>query len=371
MEEIKEEIIKIETISSNNSLIEERSQRQSGLELLRIIAMLFIVMHHCAMFCNVQMPNETLGYIARVFQTGGKVGVNIFVLISAYFMINKNFKFTRILNILAQTFFYSVIIYFIFIISGKEHITLQNFTLNFLPVSYNRWWFVTSYVALLLISPILNSYIKSISKNTHKWICIISVTITVLFTYFSRVFMGYWQDIPVFLEIIWFAELYFVASYFKLYKIKIKKIYLFIILIVGWLFQILFTYFFGNREITNLNAFGVTLVSLSLFLLFKDLNFKSKVVNTISSTTFGVYLIHDNLYMRYWWWSFSVPMLNNLVNNYILTFMILTLATFIMCSIIDFIRLKTIHKLTIKLTQKIDEKIENIKEKRVNKTINT
>ena len=77
-----------------------KNQRNSNLELLRIIAMVFIVSHHFAVHgfgdCNfvISNPNNYLIYLLSIF---GKIGVDIFVLISAYFMVNSRFTLRKLL----------------------------------------------------------------------------------------------------------------------------------------------------------------------------------------------------------------------------------------------------------------------------------
>ena len=70
------------------------SQRNSNLELLRIIAMIFIIAHHLVTFALDGLPfvadnlNTFVLYFITMF---GKMGVNLFIFISAYFMIKSKF----------------------------------------------------------------------------------------------------------------------------------------------------------------------------------------------------------------------------------------------------------------------------------------
>ena len=70
------------------------SQRNSNLEILRIIAIIFIISFHLARhgFDGVDFllsnPNSYFLYFLGIL---GKIGVDIFILISAYFMIKSKF----------------------------------------------------------------------------------------------------------------------------------------------------------------------------------------------------------------------------------------------------------------------------------------
>ena len=77
-------------------------ERNSSFELLRIIAMIMIIFHHLEVYggfkfdpSNVTIPRLWCDFIVK----GGKIGVNIFVLISGYFLIDNEgtlFHFQKI-----------------------------------------------------------------------------------------------------------------------------------------------------------------------------------------------------------------------------------------------------------------------------------
>lgn len=84
-------------MGGNIILTDKRRIRQSNFELLRIIAMLLIVLHHSMIHGTLTTPGKvvldtgnpfTFG-IYNFLAFGGKVGVYIFVLITGYFMINS------------------------------------------------------------------------------------------------------------------------------------------------------------------------------------------------------------------------------------------------------------------------------------------
>lgn len=79
-------------------------RRVSKFELLRIIAMYLIVLHH-AVFHGILTvsPVEQLRYpltvtLSIILEMGGKIGVFIFVLITGYFMINSKISIGKILK---------------------------------------------------------------------------------------------------------------------------------------------------------------------------------------------------------------------------------------------------------------------------------
>lgn len=95
-----------------------KNQRNSNLEILRIISMIFIITHHWARhgFEDIALltsnVNTYLIYSGTVF---GEIGVDIFILISAYFMINSKFTFKKLLTLCGEVWFYSIGILLLFL----------------------------------------------------------------------------------------------------------------------------------------------------------------------------------------------------------------------------------------------------------------
>ena len=146
--------------------------RDSSIELLRIISMFMIVMHHFAIHGGFSFAAQTLT-VPRFWYSfiimGGKTGVNIFVLISGYFLINDRYKFPKLKNVLkllGQVLFYSVIFTAIFGFLGLKKITRTLLIETFLPVTYGSYWFASAYVVLYLLHPFINVLLLKL-KNAN------------------------------------------------------------------------------------------------------------------------------------------------------------------------------------------------------------
>ena len=71
-------------------VIKNKNHRSSNIELLRIIAMIMIIAHHVSVHSGFVYPGEIISFNRlwiQFIQLGGKIGVNIFVLISGYFLV--------------------------------------------------------------------------------------------------------------------------------------------------------------------------------------------------------------------------------------------------------------------------------------------
>ena len=92
----------------------KKAPRQSNLELSRILAMYLIVMHHFSVHGGVSIwsgsaPLSFNFYLDQLLSTGGKIGVNLFVLITGYFLAKKFSKFSSLVYLWIKTFSYVII----------------------------------------------------------------------------------------------------------------------------------------------------------------------------------------------------------------------------------------------------------------------
>lgn len=73
-------------------------ERESNFELLRIVAMVLIVLHHFSVHSNFVYETSVWSFnhlFIQFIYFGGKVGVDCFVLISGYFLIMQRFKLKK------------------------------------------------------------------------------------------------------------------------------------------------------------------------------------------------------------------------------------------------------------------------------------
>lgn len=97
--------------------MESRLSRQSNLELLRIISILFVLIVHFD-FGTFGVPvhadllnSKSTAIVKCLIECFAIIGVNAFVLISGYFGVK--IKINSVMNLLFQCFFYSVILYIV------------------------------------------------------------------------------------------------------------------------------------------------------------------------------------------------------------------------------------------------------------------
>ena len=155
-------------------------ERKYNLDLLR---MLFIVsLHYLGVggaFYNITDGNtELLTYnygIASLLEALSIVGVNCFVLISGYFLVNSSFKIKKALHIYLTTLFYSVIFFIAYVIVNG--FSLGNMLSSLLPISMSTYWFITVYLVLYILSPFINLLCNNMTQKQHAALLLILVIV--------------------------------------------------------------------------------------------------------------------------------------------------------------------------------------------------
>lgn len=288
--------------------------RNSNIEILRCILMIFIVFYHLLVhgtngtfnqFFEWQ-PLQTTKFEA-FFLLLATFPVDCFMIISGYYGINilKNEKINieKISKIYIPIFFYSVLFASIALITHR--IRIINYLYSFIPIIQSNYWFASCYFCVLFLSPILNNVFE---QYKNKKIFIIVFVIVGIFNYlltgsqFAELMgMGYNK-----LFIIVYC--YFIGRFLKTYeaKIKISKINCLLLFFSSLIFEyflgLLSLRFFSKTIWVHLSLNSspfVILQATMIFLFFKNLNcFSNKACNLIGSASFSVYLIHENLNIR-------------------------------------------------------------------------
>lgn len=349
-------------------------KRNSGLELYRIICMLFIVLHHFVIHGLDNSDGFGSGinkYIADILSFGGKIGVNGFVLISGYFMARSRYTIKKFLRLWGQVWFYSVTALGISVlISGGGSIGTGNILKALLPVLFSQYWFVTSFVVLMILSPFLNFVVQNIKENQYRSL----LFMLFILCSFVPTFIG--NELST--SLTWFIFLYFIAAYRRLYNANEnykddKAVRHGVLAVLGiaalWCSSVLINLagvYSGregilsySRHFMSMQSVIVLVISYELFMTFLcRKRFYSKTINIIAKGSFGVYLIHDNSYLRIILWRNIIKYADRDNPVYLVLYsFVCVILIYIICTLIDLARQYTIEKLWIKFVDRYGERI--------------
>ena len=107
---------------------------------------------------------------------GGQLGVNLFVLISGYFLVKNEFKVKKAVKLWMDISIYAIIIMLIFAIAGTDF-NFFEVVKNIFPIPYNMWWFATSYFMMYLLSGYINKLIYALSKRELDHLILLLIVI--------------------------------------------------------------------------------------------------------------------------------------------------------------------------------------------------
>lgn len=299
-------------------------KRNLNIELLRILSMLMIVVLHFLKHGGVLL-NENLNlldnFIVNLIEALCIISVNVYVLISGYFLSNQKFDLSKVLRIIVELILYSIIIGFVLVLFKVIPISTKNLRIILFPFSTEQYWFINSYVFLYLFSPFLNIIIAKINKQQFKCLLIILLIIN---SFFGMINPNSVSGIMSGMSLNWFICLYFTSAYIRKYSEEKKKLSLVLIylsnsiilsastMIIGKFTAIIFGESKYQFFLYDYNSPLVYIMSICFFLIFiKNKREYSKKIEKIilffSSSTLAVYILHENYFIRELLWNFFDP----------------------------------------------------------------
>ena len=333
--------------------------RKSNIELLRMVSMFLIVLHHYCVnsgFMEVMdlshvTPNTLL---VQFMSFGGKVGVNVFLIISGYFMIRGGVKWIKVLKLLLQILFYNVVVFACLALAGVPYGWKE--IVRICPVLFSLpGSFIGSYLLVYMLSSVLNKWLTGLSRKEYRWL------LAVLLFYFVVAGTFLKQDTWNYFG--WAFTLYIVGGYLRLhYDGSLERRWpgfwpLMSLLSLGmmWGFMLLVDYFLYPRSgisgwtylMADANKFPVFLMGVSLFLWFRSIPMGyHRWINTLAASSFGVLLIHANSgMMRQWLWKDFLHNTSYYDSPYLWLHMLLSVVgVYLICSLLDILRIRFLEE---------------------------
>lgn len=361
-------------MSNKSSLQRVGKVRDSNIELYRIISMLLIVAHHYVVnsgLTNVLYTEATSpkSLVLFVFGAFGKIGINCFVLITGYFMCRSQITAKKFAKLFLEVMFYKIVINAIFWITSYQPLSMSSLAHAFIPFRSIDKNFTGTYLVFFLCIPFLNKLIQSLREKQHL--------LLILLSSFIYVFFGTVRGFTVtFNYVSWYMVLYFIASYFRMYPKKWfdnTKVWgaLTVVTVLLAIASVVFGAFAYERAgtklvyryVTDSNALLALLVGVCSFMFFKTLRIKpNRFINTISSTCFGVLLIHAHSdVMRQWLWCDVLHVPEMYASPYVYVHAVVSvLGIFTICCGIDLLRIWLLEKPFFKLWDKHRERIAKL-----------
>lgn len=274
-----------------------KSVRQSNFELLRIMAIVMVVMGHFIRQSGLLESEAGIKATINVFLgSGGRIAVNIFLLIGSWFMVDSAFRPDKAVRLYLETAFYCIPITIVMTIIGMAGNT-QNILQGLLPFFGRPVWFASAYISLILLSPFLNMTFLLPAKQQNILVGTLFVLYCITSTIPSFSMVDYIADLS------WFCILYVVVGWVKknniIDKVKINKWpwAVMAILIYTVLCLSAMTSFLGwaaNYWLDNIRTLPNIACATGLFVFFMKTDIgANRLINFFSRSIFAVYIVHQ------------------------------------------------------------------------------
>ena len=288
-----------------------------------MIAMLMVITLHYLTKGNVteklSVDGGLYNHVLWLVEAFCNVAVNVYVLISGYFLVEAAWKPGKIITLVCEVLFYSILVPVILLFAGMAPVTgwgMYDWMNAVLPIQTEHYWFATAYVVLYILAPILAAAQKQLSKRQQQ------ITIGLLLLFFTVTksinpvkiatdHYGY--------DFGWFICLFLIAGYIRLYGIpffdsKRKSLFLYIIgsiltfavcAVAGLICRRTGKLEYYMDMTYSYNYILVLFASVALFYTFLYIRIPegrlASLICRVSPLTFGVYLLHENIAVRDQW----------------------------------------------------------------------
>lgn len=350
----------------NGNSINDKS-RLIGIDVLKIIAMFMIcLLHFVGKAGLLESTDSTTRVIAYTIKSFSIVAVNVYIMATGYlsstasYEKGKNKK--KILHIWLQTLFYSVVIYVVVTAyTGFSGGGVTSLIKSFFPVISMEYWYVSSYILLLLFIPFLN---EGIAKLSNARFINLIILILIVFSAFHTLLpsnglleTGYIQGYGI----VWMICMYLVGAFIRKNSdtLKEKNRALFIIgyILISALIAVIVSANHGSKNSYIVSAFDynnllVCVSSILFFNFFATLTNERKRISIwlghVSRATLAVYLIQEQFVFKNYLWKWIYSISEGTVTSIRIIVSIVMIVAFMgICIVVETIRARITKKANI------------------------
>lgn len=336
-----------------------KQERDSNFELLRIISMLMVLNVHS--FWGVEnLSYSTLSFkvLFDFFREAISIScVNLFILISGYFSIR--WKFKSICGLLFQVYFFVFLIYAVLLMLNIIEFNFKDFIFKINSIT-NQYWFITAYIGLYILSPLLNKFVENVTKKE----LVTFIVIFYLFQFYYQTMMN--NTFQSGYSILSFCGLYLLGRYIRLnnYNVSSKEsikteLLLFFVVTIIMMIGVLSYMIIFNKSTLDIKAnfIGgfiynnplVILQSVIIFLIFKKIKIRSKFINYCASSSLAIYLLHMHPDIKPYFYNFTESLYSKPYIFHLSILIATFIAIFFISILLDKIRIFCFEKLYTKI----------------------
>ncbi len=286
------------------------NRRLYGLDILKVLAAYFVLILHIngysADLFSIQEFDKVSYYTFYIMQAVAYPAIHLFVLAGSYLMISEKkscVNIKSIATIWSQTFLVTVIGVIVLMLFSPSVVSGGGILRSLFPFLGRAYWFVSDYIILLILSPVLIQIVYSLESRT---LLQLTAFLFLILSVFRSLIPGWKNEGNLML----FILLFLIAACFQRHQsiINVKRwqwgclwyicISLLVLSVISInVIQKYIGFFTGRQEwFYNYNSILVIGAAVALFGWFKEIEIKTIIVERIlrilSSETLVVYLLH-------------------------------------------------------------------------------
>lgn len=279
-------------------------EKNSSFELMRILSMLMVCAFHWQLHGNNDgiITSELSGNqaVSFLFGSWGILGVNLFFLLSFYFLINKDScNYRRILGLVVKVSIYGTTVLVACSLLGLTQLSIISLIKSILGIFAYQYWFITVYVIVAVLSPYINQLLERLSSREVVLLWGILFYVTYILSW------GLGNEIAGRLScgITLYVTIYFLTKKTERLNAFFTKYRFLGIVLFGLsvLFECLLSYLGRYSSVapkliikfqTTASPF-MFILAIFIFYIFKNWKIETnKVINFIAAYSSGAYLLH-------------------------------------------------------------------------------
>lgn len=298
----------------------------------------------------------------------GGLGVNLFIIISSWFLSSDNVKFSvsKIWELSKVVILYSLIWYISLVLHNDFNFSVKWLVKMVVTPFIGSYWFVTAFLIFYMLCPLLNVFVRKLTDGQLKKA---TVVLTIVICIYHTIFGGETSLMGVMST---FVYLFVMTAYLRRAPGNFIEQHCVISAVFSYVFIVgvsFVLYETGRGEqvthFADRSSVFLILLAVSLFYLFKSLHIKNSFINLAAGSTFAVYILH-----QFWWgwhyiWEIAGVQGAYQKGYFPFHMMVTAFVILIICIAIDLIRRLIGRKLRqmglsekiYELLQKIDDKI--------------
>lgn len=295
-------------------MTQQKKERQSNFELLRILLMLTIPVYHLMLYNGVFYMDYHKNVAPGLFlSSGGAITADYaFIALTSYFLLE-----TKDRPIIRRFLTFGAQVLTLYVIRFAVIRSLWGFDSgNWFVEDYilgGAWWFVAPYMVMLLLYPWLNQWMQKMTICWHGvlclglGICFVANSITLRMNFvndliaflFTYVTMGYLRRKDYQRWILptkkrWMAGIYlfgFLVTFFVSWYVKMPGV-----MENDAAANLIVKHLIGKYALLQF------VMGMSVFFFFRDVQMKqSQMINRLAKSVFFVFLLHETVMGVYWY----------------------------------------------------------------------